>query len=289
MSTSRLEQPTGGELLSNPAKKFLQFKNYYTKESITVKGKKKEVKVFDKCGFTWAEKIDEEWVNHEVDLPLEFAIINGDWVSFKGWNEEEKTMYYSNEVKDAKSVISIRNKEGIVYEFTLNDMWGKVEGSKVKDEAKSKLVKSKLKALNVKQHSSIYVGMKNDEGNYELVNFQLKGANLSGSKNEDHKPSGWWNVSKALKAAKKIYTYNIQMNDWITEDGELGEYGVVNWTLGDPLTSEQNEELEVLYNDLLKYHEYYTSKNTAAPVAEAVSEPVAEPVAATEEDDELPF
>lgn len=280
---SRLEQSTGGELVSNPAKKFLEFKNYYTKEQITTgKGKKTEVKVFDKCGFTWSEKVSDEWIQHDVDLPLEFAIINGDWVSFKGWNEEEKTKYYSNEVKDAKSVISIRNKEGIVYEFTLNDMWGKVENSKVRDEVKSKEVKAKLKALGVKQHSSIYVGMKNAEGEYELVNFQLKGANLSGSKNEDNKPSGWWNISKALKATKKIYTHNIQMNDWITEDGELGEYGIVNWTVGDALTAAENDQLEVLYNDLVKYHEYYTSKSAVAPVVEAVMAPIAE-------DDEIPY
>jgi len=282
---SRLEQNTGGELLSNPAKRFLEFKNYYTKEQITTgKGKKTEVKVFDKCGFTWSEKVGEEWIQHQVDLPLEFAIINGDWINFKGWNEEDKTKYYSNEVKDATSVISIRNKEGIVYEFTLNDMWGRVPGSKVKDEAKSKLVKAKLKALGVKQHSSIYVGIKNREGDFELQNFQLKGANLSGSKEPDNQPSGWWNIQKALKASKKIYTHYIQMNDWITESGELGEYGIVNFTVGDALTAEDNEQLEVLYEDLVKYHEYYTSKNEVAPVAEAVAETVTETA-----EDELPF
>ena len=257
---SRLEQGQG-ELLRNPAKRFLEFKNMYSKEEVTIKGKTKEVKVFDKCGFNWSEKVGEEWVQNFVELPLEFAVLNGDWVNFKGWSETEKCKYWSNEVKTADDLISIRNKDGIVYEFTLNQMWGKVKGSTVKDEAMSKKVKADLKGLNVKQHSSIYVAIKNEETEeFELINLQIKGANLSGVKDTPTPPSGWWNFSKKYKSGNSLYTNYVQINDWTVEDGELGEYGVLNFTLGSKISADENEEIETLYQEMEAYHKFYTDK-----------------------------
>ena len=280
---SRVDQSVGTDLQKNPTSRFFQFKNYFTQEEITVKGKTKEVKVFDKCGFTWSTKNEDgEYENHDFDLPIEFALLNGDWVNFKGWNADEKVFYKSTEVKDAKSVISVSNKEGIVYEFTLNDMWGKVEGSKVKDEKISKDVKARLKQLGVKQHSSLYAAIKDENGEFELINFQLKGANLSGSREKENQPSGWWNVSKDFKKSKKIYTHYIQMNDWITESGELGEYGVVNFTLGSKIDEEDNEKLEVLFTELEDYHKYYLNKGKEAEVVVVAEE-------SDEDDESLPF
>jgi hypothetical protein len=270
---SRVDQSVGSDLQKNPTSRFFQFKNYFTMEEITVKGKTKEVKVFDKAGFIWSTKNEDDgYDTHDFDLPIEFALLNGDWVNFKGWNADEKVFYKSTEVKDADSVISVSNKDGIVYEFTLNQMWGKVKGSSVKDEEGSKAVKAKLKQLGVKQHSSVYAAIRKDDG-FELVNFQLKGANLSGSREKENQPSGWWNVSKEFKKSKKIYTHWIQMNDWITESGELGEYGVVNFTLGDKIDAEDNEKIEVLFEELEAYHKYYLNKGKEAePVVEAIEE-----------------
>lgn len=280
---SRLEQSTQGDLIRNPAARFLEFKNMYTKEEVVLKGKKKEIKVFEKCGFNYSEKVGEEWVQHFVDLPLEFAVLNGDWVNFKGWNETEKCKYWSNEVKNADDTISIRNKEGIVYEFTLNDKWGKVAGSKVKDELLSKKVNAALKGLNVKQHSSIYIGLKNeDDGSFELVNLQLKGANLSGVReNEDKsKPSGWWNFSKKYKQGNALYSKFVQVNDYTVEDGELGEYGVLNWEMGSKIGDEDNEKLEELFNQLEEYHKFYLNKPKVV-----VEETKAELVTTEDDDD----
>jgi len=277
---SRLEQGQG-DLVRNPAKRFLEFKNVFNKEEVIIKGKPKEIKVFEKAAFTYAEKEGEEWINHIVDLPLEFALLNGDWVNFKGWSETDKCKYYSNEVKNADEVISIRNKEGIVYEFTLNQMWGKVAGSKVKDEAKSKEVKAALKGLGVKQHSSLYVAMKNeDSGEFEMINIQIKGANLSGVKDSET-PSGWWNFSKKFKPGNVIYKKYIQLNDWVVEDGELGEYGVLNWSFGSLISEEEEEQIEVLFKELESYHIYYLDRSKE--VVKAVPEV---PALTTKDDDD---
>lgn len=268
---SRTEQQVGGQLIPNPAKRFLEAKNNYTiEEIVTAKGKKTEVKAFDSVSFGYSEKNGEEWEQKTVELPIEFAILNGDWVNFKGWNETEKCKYWSNEVKDADSVITVRNKEGVAYEFTLNQMWGRTTGSKIKDEKQSKEVKAKLKELGVKQHSSIYVVLRDTN---EIINLQLKGANLSGSKVIDNQPSGWWNVSKKFKPNNNLYKYWFQINDWIEEEGEMGNYGVVNFTQGELISSEDGVQLDALFDELAEYHKYYTTKpelvkEEAAPFVE---------------------
>lgn len=274
---SRLN-PGENNFLPNPCSKFLNFKNIYTKEIVKIKGKEKEIKVFDSCGFEWGEKdADDKWVSHEVRLPIKFAILDKDWVNFKGYCDADKTMYWSNEVKTATDVINIRNKDKTVYSFTLNELWGKTPGSKVKDEAKSKAVKAKLTALGVKQHSSIYIALVNERGEFEMANLQLKGANLSGSK--DVSPSGWWNVQKDFSKFNKIYTHFLEINNFIVESGELGEYGILNYELGDVISAEDTEVINDLARQLETYHVEYSKK------AE-VSTP--EPVTAMEHSD-LPF
>lgn len=274
--TSRCEQNVGGQLIPNPAKRFLEVKNNYTTETITTgKGKTKEVKVFDSVSLGYSEKNGEEWEQKTLDLPIEFAILNGDWVTFKGWSETEKCMYWSNEVKDADTVITIRNKEGVAYEFTLNQMWGRTTGSKVKDEKQSKEVKAKLKELGVKQHSSVYIVLRDTN---EIINLQLKGSNLSGSKNPENQPSGWWNISKKFKPMNNLYKYWFQINDWIEEEGEMGNYGILNFTQGELINKEDGEPLDVLFDELTAYHEYYIKKPEVAKE---------EPVYAIDEVDEV--
>lgn len=257
--TSRCEQNVGGLLIPNPAKKFLEVKNNYTVEEITTgKGKKTQVKAFDSVSLAYSEKnSSDEWEQKTLELPVEFAILNGDWVNFKGWNETEKCKYWSNEVKDSDALITVRNKEGVVYEFTLNQMWGRTTGSKIKDEKGSKEVKAKLKELNVKQHSSVYIVLRDTN---EIINLQLKGANLSGSKNPDNQPSGWWNISKKFKPMNNLYKYWFQINDWVEEEGEMGNYGILNFTQGELINKEDGIELDSLFDELTAYHEYYSSK-----------------------------
>jgi len=269
--SSRTEQNVGGQLIPNPAKKFLVAKNNYTVEEIvTGKGKKTEVKVFDSVSLQYSVKEGEEYINHDIALPVEFAILNGDWVNFKGWNDSDKCGYWSNEVKDANSNIVIRNKEGIVFEFTLNQMWEKVKGTKNPTE-KAKEVRARLKELNVKQHSSIYIVFRDTN---EIVNLQLKGSNLSGSKDPEHQPSGWWNISKKYKPGNNLYKYWFQINDFLEQEGEMGNYGILNFTQGELINAEDSVVLDQLFDELTAYHKFYTDKPAlvAEPEVEATAE-----------------
>lgn len=255
---SRTDQANGRDLVLNPCKKFLTVKNTY----ITEKFKGKDVKVLDGCNFEYSLKnTNGEYDKFTMDLPLEFAIINCKFVNFKGWDETEKVMNYSNEVQNMDDLITIRNKEGVLYEFTLNDFWGNVKGSKVKDELKKKEVQAKLKSLNVKQHSSIYIAVKDPKTKeFELMNLQIKGANLSGSKDPANAPSGWWNFVKHPAVSKKLYTNYIQTNDFIEEKGEMGYYSILNFQVGGPIDKEDSLELENIYEELKAYHEFYAKK-----------------------------
>jgi hypothetical protein len=255
--SSRCEQNVGGQLIPNPAKRFLEPKNNYTVETITTaKGKKTEVKAFDSVSLGYSEKNGEEWEQKTLDLPIEFAILNGDWVNFKGWNDTDKCKYWSNEVKDNTSTITIRNKEGIVFEFTLKEMWEKVPGTKNKTE-NAKNIAARLKELNVKQHSSIYIVLR---GTDEIINLQLKGSNLSGSKDPENQPSGWWNVSKKFKPNNNLYKYWFQINDWLEETTDIGTFGILNFTQGELISKEDGVSLDALFDELAAYHEFYTNK-----------------------------
>lgn len=256
---SRLS-PGENNFTPNPSTKFLTFKNYTTKEILQVKGKPKEIKLFDGCGFEWSKKNEnDEWENFKLPLPIEFVMIDKDWINFKGWNQDTSTMYWSNEVKNSSDTINIRDKDSVIYSFTLNDMWGVVPGIKVRDEAKKKEIKAKLLSLGVKQHSSLYIAMKNDKDEYELMNIQLKGSNLSGSKTVT--PSGWWNVQKEFNKGNKIYSHFIQINDYITEEGEMGEYGILNYTLGELIPSDDLPIIDALAETLENYHAEYAKRD----------------------------
>lgn len=268
---SRTEQQVGGQLIPNPAKRFLEPKNNYSVEEIvTGKGKKTEVNVFDSVSLGYSEKNGEEWEKKTIDLPIEFAILNGDWTNFKGWNKTDNCMYFSNEVKDSTSTITIRNKEGIVFEFTLKEMWEKVPGTKNKTE-NAKSIAARLKELNVKQHSSIYIVLRDTD---EIINLQLKGANLSGSKDVANQPSGWWNVSKKFKPNNNLYKYWFQINDWLEETTDIGTFGILNFTQGELISKEDGVQLDVLFDELEAYHTYYKSKPELASTTTGEIAPV---------------
>lgn len=278
---SRLDPNAGkAEFVSNPCGRFYEMKNKYTVENVVTKaGKKKEVKVFDKVALEWTERVenedgDVEYVRHERELPIEFAFIDPDWVHFKGWNKDTSTFYRSNEVNSPKLPITIRSKDGDVLTFKQEDSWQKVKGTKnLTDDAME--IKQEIKGLQVKQYSSIYIALKNADGSIELANLQLKGANLTGRriiakdfdseadfkaafKENKENPVGWWNYSKTI--ANSMYDYWFQINDWVTESGELGEYGILRMVKADKIGKEENEELTAMAKVLKEYHIWYLNK-----------------------------
>lgn len=286
---SRLEQIASGELLHNPAKRFLEPKNNYTVKTIkNDDGEDEEVKVFKDMSFVYSKKNEsDEYENFNVELPIEFAVLNPQFISFKGWNETESVRYWSNEIDsfNDNDLISIRNKEGIVFEFTLAQKNEKVPGTKNSTDA-AKEIQGKLKQLGVKQYSSIYAAVKTDDGEFETINFQIKGSSLSGEMEPKRKAFkgtdaafekeikrirenqvGFWAFNKKHGTNKfkyptsgKMITNYVQINDFIKVKGEIGTYGILNFTIGDVISKEDNEKLDVLHAELTAYLKYYTTK-----------------------------
>ncbi len=241
----------------NPCKKFLELKNLYEQTEVkNSKGMISKVKSYLEPVLSYSEKEGEVWVNKSHTIPIEFAVINAEFISFKGWNDKEKAMYWSNEVNNNDLPIYIKNKNNILFEFTINAKNEKVKGGNEYTK-NAKDIRATLKELNVKQHSCIYIAIKGANDEFELAGLQLKGSSLSGIKDPGTAISGWWAFCKKFKNNNLLYKHFVQINDYIVENGELGEYGVLNYTLGDVISDEDNEKLEIIFDELKEYHDYY--------------------------------
>lgn len=275
-----------GTFLDSPVKKYLEVKNHKDEIEVEVKGKKKMTSVFDRLSFQWSEKVDDEYQRHLVELPVEFAIIDSDWKHYKVWDKENNCFIQTNEVSKNDEIIKVRRRGDILFEFTMNELWEK-EADKQTPTKRSLEVKAKLKELDLKQYSSIYAAMKNEEGVFELINFQLKGSQLSGLKDEPI--TGYWNINKVLtnklpfkeknewmqnayvqQALGKKYTNFHQFNDWLIGELDGKEYGVLNWTLGGEISADEAEEIKQLALELDAYHKEYRKKGTPITTTESV-------------------
>lgn len=262
------------EFVSNPCKKFLTVKGVKEETEVTKKdGTKKIISELVGAELEYQVRPEEEggeWTKESLKLPLEFIIIDDSWFNFKGWNEDEGMYYRSNEVNSSDRPILIRDKEKVVYEFTMDDYWGNIKGSKMKDEETAKATKGKLKALNVSEHGSIYVALKKEDGTFELVNLQLKTTNLRGSK--DHKDAGWRKFSKKMKDMGLKYKNFVQINDWTTGTFQEKDFVILNYTIGDKITQEELDQAIELGKELEAYHNQYLNKPQEEEVRQEADE-----------------
>lgn len=246
------------DFIKNPCKKFLTLKSVNDIEEITTKGGgKKEIKVLSGAEFEYSipGENEGEWIKKEVKLPLEFIILDDSWTNYKGWNDEKKMYYRSNEVNQNDQLITIKGKDGVVFEFTKDQYWGNIPNSKIKDEETSKRIKDTLKTLNVSEHGSIYIAMKNEDGEFEIVNLQLKGTNLRGSK--DYPNDGWRKFSTKLKNSGVKYSNYIQINDWTTGESNLGDFVILNYSIGEVIPEDDMQKAIELGTELENYHNQY--------------------------------
>lgn len=126
------------ETLTNPSTKFIEWS-----------GSEGKFKYYDK----------DKKENVFIDLPFSFIPLQV-LSTVKGYNEQEKLGYYSNEVKSTKKeMLTVRTKNGIV-------MTGMYEQ-----------VKEKLSSKGLKYYQSVYVAIKEGKG-LVIANLQLTGSGL---------------------------------------------------------------------------------------------------------------
>lgn len=105
--------------------------------------------------------------NVDIELPVEFYVLD-ELTTIKGFNDKSQGGIWSNEIKDiTKQALKVvtKGKDGkitVIAEGLYND------------------IKAEVAAAGGKYTRSLYVAMLNDNEDYEITNFQLKGAAFSG-------------------------------------------------------------------------------------------------------------
>src|ERR1035437_5829315 len=129
--------------LPNPATKFLRWSS-----------DDKSFNYWDKSQGDNGKKID-------VPLPLRFMVLDT-LSTIKGYNDDLKTGYWSNEIKNFKDdVLTVRTKKGVAGRGTYAE------------------IKATLFPQGAQYCQSVYIGLRDANGKMQIANLQLTGAAVS--------------------------------------------------------------------------------------------------------------
>jgi hypothetical protein len=104
---------------------------------------------------TWYDKEAEQ--EETVKLPLTFLVLD-ELVSVSGYNDNEKSSFWSNEVRNVtKDTLTVRTKSGVKYTGKYKDM--NINGAKYAQ--------------------SVYIAYKDDAGEFSIGNIKIMGAALT--------------------------------------------------------------------------------------------------------------
>lgn len=141
--------------LTNPASKFIEFAG-------------------DQGEFHYYDRDLEKKV--PVPMPIYFVVLD-ELSTISGFNDKHQSKIYSNEVKFiGKDILNVRSFKGGI---SIKGIYGDIKGSIIIEGGKY-----------TKSIYAMWIKGKND---YELVNFQLKGASLAGT--GENSRAGWMNKS----------------------------------------------------------------------------------------------
>lgn len=238
MSRSNNEGP-----LANPSKKFIDWDSEHG------------------CFKTY-DKVKKE--NVTIPLPVRFYVLD-ELTTIKGFSDKTQGGIWSNEVKDiSKQPLKVMSKGKDGKMSTIAEgLYG---------TEKNPGIKETIVANGGKYTRSLYVAMLNENDEYEIANFQLKGAAFS----------GWLDFVNANKNA-------VMADEIICDDFKKEKKGATKYTIpvfsSEPASEEGNEAAIKLDVELQEHlREYFKRSQTAT---EYVEDTVAEPL--VDENEDFPF
>lgn len=264
---SRSTQP---EIKEKPCKKFLKWVNVRETEMF----KDQEIKVLKNGQFIYWDKEAED--NVVAELPLKFAVLENDVISYKGYSNIENAFLYTNEVRsrydfkskglskldmDNEVVVQNSKTKEVIFKFKLKDV-------------DSPVVKGQLDAHGLKKIQSVYVAMLNEAGEWEIQNLQLLKSQLTGvpkSKDEEDKQLGWWKFVKNSKS--QLYSNYVEIKKYVAKKSEFGNYTIPVYSLGEKIDAAVNQILKDKDTELQEYLNWYFQK---PPEEEEVDEEMVE-------------
>lgn len=214
----------------------------------------------EKGQFKYYNKGEKE--NVAVKLPVSFYVLD-ELTTVKGYSDKHQSGIWSNEVKNIttqKLKVMCKDKAGKMITIA---------------EGFYQDIKDKLTAAGAKYTRSLYAAMLNENDEYEIVNFQLKGAAFS----------GWLDFCNAKKGS--IMTDEITCGDFKREKKGATKYTIPVFT-SERASEEGNEAAIGLDVKLQEYLRAYFDKTQAA--VEYVEDTVSnDSESESEDENDLPF
>lgn len=193
------------DIKENPCKRYLQWDS-------------------EKGEFNWYDKDAKAKV--PITTPFEFLVLD-ELTTIKGFYEKENTGVWSNEVKNTKTqALTVRTKSGVLEEGLYQD------------------IKDKLDTYGAGYTRSLYIGVKNEDNEFEIWNIQMKGAAFS----------GWLEFCKTAK--NKIYSEKVSFVSFRSDKKGRVTFTVPEFALS-ACSDEDNtaaKQLDVELQDYLKYY-----------------------------------
>lgn len=187
----------------------------------------------EKC-FAYYDKSTS--TNVEVKLPLKFAFLEH-YHTVKGWNDKSESGIFSNEV------FLISSQELTVKAF---------KGGEIAKGLYSE-IRSKIRDAGGVYHRSIYAMLENGE----LVNLSIKGSVVSAysdfSKETSNRFETNWIEIKSFKELKKGAT----------------KYSVPEFSLGEPFTKDEDDNVMDVAKVLQAYMNSYTTKDVDVSITKS--------------------
>lgn len=254
-----MSRSTDKDIKSNPCKKFLKWSTI--KENVTL-GEGEDAQVVEKIkGGTFVSYNKDLKINEPITLPLSFAILNKDMISFKGYDEGRKRGVWSNEVNSPDQLVTIQAKGEKLLTFRRGEY---------------KLNSAKVKELGAKYTNSVYIAVKEGK-DWETWNLQLSGAALSGAPENSNKPTeeekkeGWFNFTNNNRG--KLNSNMVEVKTYKIKKKGATKFSIPIYTIGEEIDGETGEILDSMDKELIEYLDYYFSTPTVVSTSE-VLEPV---------------
>jgi len=172
----------------------------------------------------------------DVEIPLPFSfIVLARCVCLKGYNEPEGCSYISNEVKDP-------NKD----KFTVRVYNNATKKSKVFISGLYKDISKETKAVGADWTESVYIAVKNAQGELEIANLQLNGSGIT----------HWFDFTKE----NDVWTSSIHVKSFSNEKKGINKYTAPIFLAG-TINKETDIKAAELQRKILSYLDGYFKLN----------------------------
>lgn len=213
--------------------------------------------------FEYYDKEKKEKI--EVPLPFTFLPISRA-ITLKGYNDDTKTSYWSNEVKDINTD-----------KFKVQSVNGTGTTKVIRTVAFGlyKDIKPTLDALKISYIESLYIGVKNASKGLDLCNFQIKGSAIK----------SWFEFC----TDNKVWSIAVQVKGVTDKKKGSVKYKEPIYTAISKITKEMNDEAIELNKELDVYLDEYFAKNSSEFASSATASEEVKSPKATSKSEDKPF